>query len=87
MYAAKRLVETCSGKHIVAICRSDLMPMYEKYGLTALNHRATAGKITYELAIGSIDAFNAGFQQKTGFYKLLEQKIEWRLPFSFFPPA
>jgi len=84
MFAAFRWVQSHGGKYIVAICRSDLVAMYCKAGLQLLNVSAQSGKLTYTLSTAAIDDLQMMMQKKVQFYKSLEAKIDWQLPFMFF---
>jgi len=87
MYAAMRWIEAHGGKNIVAICRSSLIEMYVKAGLVPLNRTVKAGNVTYELSIASIEHLNALVRKQMEKWKLLYNKIEWKLPYSFFAPS
>ncbi len=86
MYAAMRWIEARGGKNIVAICRSSLLKMYVKAGLVPLQHSVTAGRVSYQLSIASIEQLNVLAQRQIEKWKSLESKIDWKLPFSFFAP-
>ncbi len=87
MYAAFRWVQSHGGSYIVAICRSDLAKMYIKAGLQLLNVRAQSGKVTYQLAVATIEDLQKMMQKKVTIYKSLKGKIDWQLPFMFFAPS
>ncbi|MGI8636069.1 MAG: GNAT family N-acetyltransferase, partial [Segetibacter sp.] len=80
MYAAFRWVQSHGGKHIVAICRTDLIDMYCKAGLTPLGIRATSGKITFELAVATIDSLQQMSQRKIKLFTSIKHKFNWQLP-------
>lgn len=87
MFAAYRWVQSHGGKYIVAVCRKDLVKMYRKAGLQLLNVNAQSGKVTYELSVAAIEYLQKMVQNKMLFYKSLEAKIDWQLPFMFFAPS
>jgi histidinol-phosphate/aromatic aminotransferase/cobyric acid decarboxylase-like protein len=87
MYAAKRWVEAHGGRHIVAICRSDIMKMYINAGLVPLNNSIKSGEVVYELSLTSIERLNEVVQNKMKAFKMLQTKTTWKFPFSFFAPA
>ena len=84
MFAAFRWVQSHGGKHIVAICRSDLLDMYRKAGLQPLSLRTQSGKVTYELAIASVENLQTIVEENQTLYESLRKKIDWQLPFLFF---
>jgi histidinol-phosphate/aromatic aminotransferase/cobyric acid decarboxylase-like protein/N-acyl-L-homoserine lactone synthetase len=87
MYAAKRFVESHGGKHVIAICRKEIMKFYEKAGLQTLHQDITSGKVVYELAIATIDHLNQLIIGDYKKYQNINDKIDWKLSFSFFPPS
>lgn len=87
MYSAMRWIEAHGGKNIVAICRSSLMEMYVKAGLVPLNRTVKAGNVTYELSIASMEHLNTLVRKQMEKWKLLYNKMEWKLPYSFFAPS
>lgn len=87
MFAAFRWVQSHSGKHIVSICRSEILGMYQKAGLRPLHHRAVSGKVSYELCIAEVEDLHALVQQNLQRYRELQSKIEWQLPFAYFTPS
>lgn len=84
MFAAFRWVQSHGGLHIVAICRAELIEMYRKAGLMPLELIAKSGKVTYELAVASIDELQLIVNKNRSFYESLQNKIDWQLPYLFF---
>ena len=87
MYAAMRWIEAHGGKNIVAICCSSILEMYVKAGLVPLHHTVKVGNVTYQLSVASIEQLNTLVHKHIEKWKLLRNKIEWELPYSFFAPA
>lgn len=87
MYAAFRWVQSHGGKYIVAICRTDLLPMYRKAGLNPLRVQTRSGEMSYELAVARIDDLHQIVQQNAERYVSLNEKLDWQLPYPFFTPS
>lgn len=87
MYASFRWVQSHGGKHIIAICRTELLEMYRKAGLKSLNQRITSGKLTYELSYTSTNDLQILIENNLEIYKLLEIKLDWQLPYEYFTPS
>ena len=87
MYAALRWVQSHGGKYIVAICRDDLMNMYEKAGLHKLGYHAQSGKLIFELCVSEIEDIDLRLKNNNRLLKYLESRIDWKLPFLFLKPA
>lgn len=87
MYAAFRWVQSHGGKHIVSICRADILDMYKKAGLTPLDQSVVSGKVTYELCVAEVDDLQGQVDQNQVRYKALQSKADWKLPFAFFAPS
>jgi histidinol-phosphate/aromatic aminotransferase/cobyric acid decarboxylase-like protein/N-acyl-L-homoserine lactone synthetase len=87
MFASFRWVASHGGKYIVSICRSDILEMYKKAGLTTLDKRATSGKVTYELCVAEVVTLSTQVQDDLSFYESCKTRIDWKLPFTFFAPS
>lgn len=87
MFAAFRWVQSHGGKHIVAICRADLLNMYRKAGLKPLDLSTVSGKVPYELAVASTEDFEQVVANNRSVYEAIQNKIDWQLPYLFFGPA
>lgn len=87
MYAAFRWVQSHGGKYIVAICREDLLEMYQKAGLKPLQEKVLSGKVNYVLSIATIDFLQSKVDGDKRLYTALQRKINWKLPFLFFAPS
>ncbi|MEO6917367.1 MAG: GNAT family N-acetyltransferase, partial [Chitinophagaceae bacterium] len=87
MYAAFRWVQSHGGKNIVAICRQDLIKMYVKAGMKLLEHRASSGKMIYQLAVTSTADLELKVHKHPDLYNALQKKMTWQLPYSFFSPS
>lgn len=87
MYAAFRWVQANGGKHIVAICREDLLEMYQKAGLKPLPEKVLSGKVTYVLSITTTNLLQSKVETDKSTYLTLQKKINWELPYLFFAPA
>ncbi len=87
MVAAFRWVQAHGGRAIVAIGRTNLMPMYQKAGLRSLGIQVPSGAVTYELCTALVNDLQASVEQKKAVYEALQAKLNWQLPFSFFAPS
>ncbi|MEP7251610.1 MAG: aminotransferase class I/II-fold pyridoxal phosphate-dependent enzyme [Ginsengibacter sp.] len=87
MFAAFRWVQSHGGRYIVAICRTDLIDMYCKAGLSPLHLRAKSGNIIYELSVAPIVDLQRTMMKKISLYESLKSKIDWQLPYMFFAPS
>ena len=87
MFAAFRWVQSHGGKHVVAICRADLLNMYRKAGLKPLDLSTVSGKVSYELAVASTEDFEQVVATNRSVYEAIQNKIDWQLPYLFFGPA
>jgi len=86
-FAAFRWVQAARGRHIVAICRKDLLRMYCKAGLQPLNLSAQSGIVIYELSVACTDDLQKLVQKRIWLYESLKNKIDWQLHYSFFAPS
>lgn len=87
MYAAFRWVQSHGGKYIVAICKEELIQMYQKAGLNPLPHKAVSGKVTYILSVARIESLTQKVAANKFFYEKLYGKLNWQLPYLFFTPS
>lgn len=87
MYAAFRWVQAHGGKYIVSICRTTIIDMYVKAGLQPLGKQAVSGEVSYDLCIAEVKVLDQKVQQNRLHYQVLQQRIDWQLPFSFFAPS
>jgi histidinol-phosphate/aromatic aminotransferase/cobyric acid decarboxylase-like protein len=87
MFASFRWVQSRRGKYIVSICRSDILDMYKKAGLIPRNQQTTAGKVVYELCVAEVDGMNKHVLENLSLYQSYKNRIDWKLPFTFFAPS
>ena len=87
MYASFRWVQSHGGKNIIAICRTELLEMYRKAGINSLKKTVKSGKLTYELSYASIEDLQKLVENNWVNYKSLENKVDWQLPYEYFPPS
>ena len=87
MYGALRWVEAHGGKHIAAIGRREVLDLYLKVGLRSMGRRIESGAVTYELLHATVAELREQAEQFGGLLERLEEKTDWRLPFSFRKPA
>jgi len=87
LFASFRWVQSHGGKHIISICRSDIIEMYKKAGLQPLNKKTVSGEVTYDLCVAEVQNLDRVVKQNTSHYQALRSKINWRLPFTFFAPS
>ena len=83
MHAAKRFVEAHGGKHLVAICREDLLDMYEKAGLIPSPNIAKSGEVSYILCSATIEQLSRAALRYASQLETIEQMVNWELHFSF----
>ena len=87
MYGALRWVEAHGGKHIAALGRREVLDLYLKIGLQSMGRRIESGAVTYELLHATVAALREQAGQFGGVLERLEERTDWRLPFSFRKPA
>jgi histidinol-phosphate/aromatic aminotransferase/cobyric acid decarboxylase-like protein len=87
MYSSFRWVQSHGGKHLVSICRSDLLGMYTTAGLQPLNKKVISGRVSYDLCIANTADLQNQVQCKLAHYEALRRKADWQLPYCFFAPA
>jgi histidinol-phosphate/aromatic aminotransferase/cobyric acid decarboxylase-like protein/N-acyl-L-homoserine lactone synthetase len=87
MFAAFRWVQSHGGRHIVSICRSDIIDMYKKAGLQPLNKKTISGMVSYDLCVTEVEKLERIVKQNVVQYQALQFKIDWQLPFAFFIPS
>ncbi len=87
MYGALRWVEAHGGKRIAAIGRREVLDLYQKVGLKSMGRRVEAGAVTYELLHATVAELREQAEQFGGLLERLEERTDWRLPFSFRKPA
>ena len=87
MYAAFRWVEESKGERIVAIGRSEVLSIYLKAGMRLLNHRVTAGKVTFELMETTVDRLRGVVERNRRILTELQNHLVWEMDLPFFKPV
>ena len=87
MYGALRWIEAHGGKYIAALGRREVLDLYLKVGLQPTGRRIESGAVTYELLHATVVALREQAGQFGGLLERLEERTDWRLPFSFRKPA
>lgn len=87
MYGALRWIEAHGGRHIAALGRREVLDLYFKIGLQSTGRRIESGSVTYELLHSTVAALREQAGQFGGLLERLEERTDWRLPFSFRKPA
>jgi histidinol-phosphate/aromatic aminotransferase/cobyric acid decarboxylase-like protein/N-acyl-L-homoserine lactone synthetase len=87
MYAALRWVEAQGGDQLVGIGRSEVMELYERSGMQPAGRTIRSGRVTYELMQARVADLRRRCERFSGLLARLEERIDWRLPFSFRRPA
>nr|WP_260408633.1 histidinol-phosphate aminotransferase family protein [Planomonospora venezuelensis] len=88
MYAALRWVTAHGGRTIVALGRSELLPMYRELGLTSTGIPVRAGAVVFELLTGEVAGLAEQTLRRYGpVLRDLEPKVRWRLEAPFLPGA
>ena len=87
MYAAFRWIEDRQGERIIAIGRIEVLNIYLKLGMRLLDHRITAGKVTFELMETTVDRVRSVVERCRAMLTEFQNHIEWGLDLPFFKPA
>jgi histidinol-phosphate/aromatic aminotransferase/cobyric acid decarboxylase-like protein/GNAT superfamily N-acetyltransferase len=87
MYAAFRWIEENGGERIIAIGRTEVLSIYMKLGMRLLNHRVTAGNVTFELMETTIDRLRGVVERNRRTLTELQSHITWGMDLPFFKPA
>ncbi|HEX3729762.1 MAG TPA: histidinol-phosphate transaminase [Opitutaceae bacterium] len=87
MYTALRWVEAHGGARLVAIGRREVAELYRRVGMEPMELSVRSGAVTYDLMLGTAAALRAKVEMESRLLTRLEQCLDWRLPFTFRPPA
>jgi histidinol-phosphate/aromatic aminotransferase/cobyric acid decarboxylase-like protein len=83
MYAAFRWIEEHSGEQIIAMGRTDLLPMYESFGAQLLQRRIVSGAVTFELIKTSVSHLRSYTNRHQSMIERLEETVDWAMDFPF----
>ncbi|AWT42438.1 MULTISPECIES: histidinol-phosphate aminotransferase family protein [Streptomyces] len=88
MWAALRWIAARGGRHVVAMGRSDLLPMYRAAGLRAVGRTVTCGAVTFEVLTGEVAELTRRARERHGrTLRRLSAAVDWRLDMPFTPRA
>ncbi|MBG0817888.1 histidinol-phosphate aminotransferase family protein [Planomonospora sp. ID82291] len=86
MYAALRWVAAHGGRTVVALGRSELLPMYLALGLTSTGVPVRSGAVGFELLTGEVAALVDRTLRTYGpVLREMEPRLRWRLEVPFLP--
>lgn len=83
MYAAFRWIEEHDGEQIIAMGRTDILPMYQSFGAQLLGRRIVSGAVTFELIKTSVSHLRRiSFRHQSSIERLGED-VDWAMDFPF----
>jgi histidinol-phosphate/aromatic aminotransferase/cobyric acid decarboxylase-like protein/GNAT superfamily N-acetyltransferase len=86
MYAALRWVASRGGRRVVAMGRTEILPMYLAGGLQPLDLRVTSGAVTFELLHGDVQRLTRKALTDHGAtLRRLEPDLHWDLDVEYLP--
>ncbi len=83
MYAALRWIESQGGARIIAMGRTDLLPLYQKCGLRRSRITFNAGCADYEILSGSVRRMSRNAERRIRLLTRFERIADWRLDIPF----
>jgi histidinol-phosphate/aromatic aminotransferase/cobyric acid decarboxylase-like protein len=83
MYAAFRWIEEQGGEQIIAMGRSDLLPMYQSFGAEMLQRRIISGAVTFELIKTSVSHLRWFCTCHQSMIERLRESVDWAMDFPF----
>jgi hypothetical protein len=83
LYASLRWIEIQGGRRMMALGRSELIPMYRKLGFELAGRQVFSGAITLELMSLSLDRTSGALQRFGRIVDRLEASVDWQLPSTF----
>ena len=86
IYAAFRWIEERSGRHIIAMGRTDILSIYLKFGMQPLNIQIKSGAVTYELLQSTTERQRVVVERHHRFLKNVCREVTWDLHMPFFKP-
>ncbi|MFD6415892.1 aminotransferase class I/II-fold pyridoxal phosphate-dependent enzyme [Streptomyces sp. NPDC060194] len=88
MYAALRWTAARGGRRIVAMGRTDLLPMYLATGLRPVGRTVRSGALTFEVLAGTVDEIaRTGRARHRTTLNRLRPHVDWQLDVPFAPRA
>ncbi|MGE5073428.1 MAG: GNAT family N-acetyltransferase [Anaerolineae bacterium] len=87
LYASLRWVQSQGGTRVMAIGRSEVLPMYRKLGFEFHHRPVRSGAATFELMSLDLDRVPPVLARYTRVLHSLESAVEWRLGIPFYAPA
>ncbi|THA76053.1 histidinol-phosphate aminotransferase family protein [Streptomyces sp. A0642] len=86
MYAALRWIASRGGRRIVAMGRTELLPMYLAAGLQPVGRTVRSGAVTFEVLSGGVDELaRATTDRYRTMLERLRAQVDWRLDVPFAP--
>jgi histidinol-phosphate/aromatic aminotransferase/cobyric acid decarboxylase-like protein/GNAT superfamily N-acetyltransferase len=86
MYAALRWVASRGGRQVVAMGRSEILPMYLAGGLQPLDLRITSGAVTFEFLHGDVQQLTRkALTEHDSTLRRLEPDLRWELDVAYRP--
>ncbi|MFD6423009.1 aminotransferase class I/II-fold pyridoxal phosphate-dependent enzyme [Streptomyces sp. NPDC060198] len=86
MYAALRWTASRGGRRIVAMGRTELLPMYRAAGLRPTGHTVRCGAVSFEVLTGSVaELTTATMDRRRAAVERLRTQVDWRLDVPFAP--
>jgi histidinol-phosphate/aromatic aminotransferase/cobyric acid decarboxylase-like protein/N-acyl-L-homoserine lactone synthetase len=86
MYAALRWIASRGGRTVVAMGRTDVLPMYRAAGLRPVGRTVRSGAVTFEVLTGSVTELTQGVMERhRTVLERLVSTVDWRLDMPFAP--
>jgi histidinol-phosphate/aromatic aminotransferase/cobyric acid decarboxylase-like protein len=81
MYAAFRWVEEHGGEQIIAMGRSQILGMYQRFGAQLLGHRVVSGAVTFELIKTSVSHLRRYASHHQSTVEEIGKHVDWKMDF------
>ncbi|MEV3987724.1 histidinol-phosphate transaminase [Streptomyces sp. NPDC049837] len=86
MYAALRWIAARGGRRVVAMGRTELLPMYLAAGLRPVGRTVHSGALTFEVLTGDVAGLTRATMDRYGtMLERLRPQVDWRLDVPFAP--
>ena len=83
MYAAFRWIEEQGGEQIIAMGRTDILAMYQSFGLQLLGRRVVSGAVTFELMCTSVSHLRRLAFRRRSTIDRFGTSVDWQMSFPF----
>ena len=83
MYAAFRWVEEHGGEQIVAMGRTEMLPMYQSFGAQLLGRRVVSGSVTFELMRTTVSDLRGYLIRHQSTIERMSKNVGWAMDFPF----